>query len=97
LEFSRESGRFAEQSGFDVSDVIKFPMTKIPEFFFYAFRMHHKNIARNKTDQILTEALGGLPDGMLERLITLYSVPYDVLINKSEDGEEKNARMTVEF
>lgn len=96
LEFSRESVRFAEDRKFDLADVARFPMTKVPELFFYAFRMHHRNMARNQTDKILLEDLKGLPDGMLERLGALYSVPYDVLVSE-DDGEEKNARMTVEF
>lgn len=97
LEFSRESVKFAEMRGFDIDDVGKFPMTKIPELFYYAFRKNHRNISREKTDRILFEDLGGVPDGMLERLVMLYSEPFNVLTSK-EDGEEvKNAKMTVEF
>lgn len=96
LEFSRESVKFAEMRGFDIDDVAKFPMTKIPELFYYAFRKNHMKISREKTDRILFEDLGGMPDGMLERLVMLYSEPFNVLT--SNDGEEtKNAKMTVEF
>lgn len=96
LEFDRDSVRFAEARGFDISDVGKFPMTKIPELFFYAFRMHHKNVSREKTDRILFDYLGGLPDGMAERLGALYSAPFEAL---TADGGKpaKNARMTVEM
>jgi hypothetical protein len=97
LEFSRESVRFAEARGFNVNDVFRLPMTKIPELFFYAFRMHHKNIARDRTDRILFEDLGGLPDGAFERLAMLYSAPFEALTKDEEDGETKNARMTVEL
>ena len=58
LEFSRESIRFAEARGFSIADVEKYPMTKLPELFFYAFRMHHKNVSREKTDRILFDDLG---------------------------------------
>lgn len=95
LEFNRESIRFAEQRGFDISDVAKFPMTKLPELFFYAFRMHHKNISRERTDRILFDDLGGMPDGMAERLGLLYSAPFEVL--SAESGKVKNPKMTVEF
>jgi hypothetical protein len=96
LEFNRESVRFAEQRGFDIDDVGRFPMTKLPELFYYAFRMHHKNISREKTDRILFEDLGGMPSGMAERLGALYAAPFEALTNK--DGEKaKNSRMTVEF
>lgn len=97
LEFSRDSVKFAESRGFDMADVARYPMTKIPELFFYAFRMHHRNIARERTDRILFEELGGLPDGALERLGMLYSAPFDALSNANEDGEVKNAKVTVEF
>lgn len=92
LEFNRETIRFAEARGFDVNDVAKYPMTKLPELFYYAFRMHHKNVSREKTDRILFEDLGGMPDGMAERLGALYSVPFEAL-----SGEGKNGKMTVEF
>jgi len=79
---------------FDINDVARFPMTKLPELFFYAFRMHHKNVSREKTDRILFDDLGGMPDGMAERLGLLYSAPFEAL-SGGEKG--KNGKMTVEF
>lgn len=96
LEFNRESIRFAEARGFDIDDVGKYPMTKIPELFFYAFRMHHKNISREKTDRILFDDLGGLPEGAAERLGALYSAPFEALNGKA-DGKKGNPKMTVEL
>ena len=95
LEFNRESIKFAEARGFDISDVGKYPMTKLPELFYYAFRMHHKNVSRERTDRILFEDLGGMPDGMAERLGALYSAPFEALT--ADEGKAKNARFTVEF
>jgi len=98
LEFSRETVRFAEMHGFDVDDVGKYPMTKIPELFFYAFRMHHRNIARERTDRILFDDLKGLSAAAIERLAMLYAAPFEALSDiESESGEAKNARMTVEL
>lgn len=94
LEFNRESVRFAEQRGFDIDDVSKYPMTKIPELFFYAFRMHHKGVARDKTDKIIDNYFGGvagLPDGLLERLGELYAQPFTSL----EDKEGKKGKATI--
>ncbi len=96
LEFNRESVKFAEMRGFKVEDLAQYPMTKIPELFFYAFRMHHKNIAREKTDKILDE-LGGLPEGFLERLAELYTAPYEFLTVVAEGEERKNSKWTVEM
>ena len=95
LEFNRESVRFAEARGFSIDDVARYPFTKMPELFFYAFRMHHKNVSREKTDRILFDYLGGMPEGMAERLGALYGEPFKALTN--EDGKAKNSRMTVEF
>lgn len=97
LEFNRESVKFAENRRFDISEVSKYPLSKIPELFYYAFRMHHKNISREKTDRILFEDLGGMPDGMLERLVMLYSAPFEALTSGAGDGEPKKSKMTVEF
>lgn len=95
LEFNRESVRFAEAHGFDINDVQKYSMTKLPDLFYFAFRMHHKNISREKTDRILFEDLGGMPEGMAERLGALYGVPFEALINTGDHA--KNSKVTVEF
>ena len=98
LEFNRESVVFAEMRGFKIEDLGEYPMTKIPELFFYAFRMHHKNISRDKTDKILFSELGGIPEGMLERLAELYAQPFNALSVVEEEGEErKNSKFQVEF
>lgn len=97
LEFNRESIKFAEMRGFKIDEVSSFPMTKVPELFFYAFRMHHKNISREKTDKLLFEELGGIPEGLIERLGELYAQPFEAL-NIVEEGEErKNSKWTVEL
>lgn len=96
LEFNKEAVKFAEQRGFKYEEVTQYPMTKIPELFFYAFRMHHKNIARNQTDKILDE-LGGLPEGFLERLVELYLAPFESLNILDEGEERKNSHLTVEM
>lgn len=95
LEFNRESVRFAEQRGFSIQDVDKQPLVKLPELFFYAFRMHHMNVSKEKTDKILFDDLGGMPEGMAERLGALYTAPYDALINK--ENKPKNPNVTVKF
>ena len=95
LEFSRESVLFAEARGFDIDDVGKYPMTKVPELFWYAFRMHHMRMSKDQTDRILFDELGGMPKGMAERLGELYAVPLKSLSQKSD--EVKNPRVTVDM
>lgn len=95
LEFNRDSVKFAEARGFSIDKVSDAPMTYVPDLFFYAFRMHHKNISREKTDRMLFEDLGGMPDGMIERLGMLYALPYDALTQSEE--KSKNAKLKVIF
>ena len=91
LCFTRESVRFAESRGFKINDVSDYPMTKIPELWFYAFRANHKNVSRGKTDELL-DGLGGIPDGLLERLGELYAEPFTALTDGQTD---ENPRVTV--
>ena len=94
LEFNRESVRFAESRGFVVEEVAKYPLTRLYELWFYAFRMHHKNVSRQKTDAML-DALGGIndaPPALFERLGALYTEGFNTLAEKSE-----NPTVTVTF
>lgn len=96
LDFNRDSVAFAERSGFKLEDVGDFPATKIAEFFYYAFRWHHKKMSRGQTDKLL-EKLGGVTGRMLERLIELYQQA--VVANNIQDEDElaENPHVTVEL
>ena len=93
LEFSRETVAEAEEGGFKRFDFMDKIMTRSTEIFYYAFKMHHPDITKEETDEILFEDLGGMPNGMLDRLTDLFNAPYDALIN--ETGEPKNANLTI--
>ena len=92
LEFDRDSVRFAESRGFKLEDVDEYVMTKVPEFFWYAFRMHHKSVAMNQAEEILKE-IGGLNEAIAKRLVELYVQTYNALGSE----ETKNPDMTVEL
>lgn len=96
LDFCRDSVRFAEARGFKTDDVSDYPVTKIPEFWFYAFRMHHKNVAKNQTDALL-DKMGGMTPQIAARLIELYNQA--ATSNNIQDDEDlaKNAKVTVEL
>lgn len=96
LDFNRESIRFAEARGFDPDEISKYPVTRIPELWYYAFRMHHKNLAREKTDAML-EKLGGLSPAMIERLGMLYNQAGLVHTLSTNEDIAKNERVTVEM
>lgn len=93
LDFDRASVKFAEQRGFKIMDCQDSPETGIAALFFYAFRKNHKNVARDKTDKMLEE-LGGLLPEEVNRLQELYTASISSL---NLDGERKNARLRVEL
>ena len=96
LEFSRDSVSFAESRGFKIAELDEgVVVTTTEELFFYAFRMHHPNMSKADTDKILYDKLKGLPDGMIGRLVDLYTVPIKSLRQTEESA--KNSTMTVEF
>ena len=97
LEFNAESVKFAESRGFDVDEVPKFPVLLVPELFYYAFRMHHKSLPREKVNKIFDEIGNPLPKGLVARLQNLYVQPLLAMLPKDDDEERKNTRMTVEF
>ena len=94
LEFSANTVREAEAAGFRLGDVMDKPMTMIPLLFFYAFKMHKPTITRKKTDDILKNDLGGIPEAMQGRLIELYLAP---IANLGGGDDPKNAELTVEM
>ena len=97
LDFCRESVRFAEARGFEAEDVGKFPASKFPEFFYYAFRMHHKEMARSQTDKIY-DRLSGFSPNFLERLILLYNQALTANnVVETDEDMGKNGNLVVEL
>lgn len=92
LEFDRDAVRFAEGRGFKLEQVDDFPMTKVPEFFWYAFRMHHKSVALNQAEELLRQ-IGGMNEQIARRLIDLWVYTYESLGTE----EAKNPNVTVEL
>ena len=96
LEFNAESVKYAESRGFDIDDVPKYPVSKVPELFYYAFRMHHKMLPKDKVDKIY-ESILPFPEGMLARMQQLYLAPLKSMFTSDGESERKNTRMTVQF
>ena len=94
LEFNRDTIKFAEQRGFKLADVDNFPMSKIPEFFWYAFRMHHPNVSQNQAEKLL-DRIGGMNEAIGRRLGELWAAPFEAL--NPGNGEGKNSSVTVEL
>ena len=97
LDFSRESVSFAEDRKFVTDDVLKYPVNKVPEFFYYSFRKNHRKLARSQTDAIL-DKIGGLTPEMLKRLLLLYNqAAMSNSIMQDEEDLAKNSEVTVEM
>lgn len=99
LDFSRESILFAETKDFELESITKKPVKKIPELFYMSFRMHHKNIAKNKTDEFMEKAWRNtLPESILTRLCLLFNqaqLGNSISLDEEDDG--KNEFATVEM
>ena len=97
LDFSRESISFAEAREFSTDNVTKYPVTTIPELWFYAFRKNHRKLSRSQTDDLLKK-VGGLTPEMLKRLLLLYNqAAMSNGIVQDEEDLEKNPEVTVEL
>ena len=96
LDFNRESVVFAENRGFVINTVTDFPASKFPDFWYYAFRAHHRKLAKNQTDALL-DKVGGMTPSIVERLILLYNQARLANIIQDDEDLEKNARVTVEL
>lgn len=97
LDYNVDAVRFAEQRGFDVDELGKYPVTKIPELWYYAFRKNHKNLAKNQTDALL-EKVGGASARILNRLQALWMQAMDAAnIITSDEEIEKNANVVLDF
>ena len=94
LEFNRESVKYAESKGFILEDIATKPLSTIPDLWFYAFRMHHKMLPREKADKLL-DGLGKISTELITRLAELYVIPYEVFTQGDE--QPKNAKVVVEL
>ena len=94
LEFNRETIKFAEGRGFKIQDVDDYQMSKVPEFFWYAFRMHHPSVSLQQAEDMLYR-MGGMTEALGQRLGELWAAPFKAL--SSAEGEEKNVTVTVEL
>lgn len=94
LEFNRDTIKFAEGRGFRLVDVDNFPMSKVPEFFWYSFRMHHPSVSMAQAEKLL-DRMGGMSEALGKRLGELWAAPFEALA--PEDGDSKNASVTVDL
>ena len=95
LEFNRDSVKYAEEHGFTREDVGTKLMTRVPQLFYFAFRMHHPRMTQAQTDKILFDDLGGMSETLANRLIDLFQAPYETLL--CEEDTPKNPKVSVKL
>lgn len=100
LTFDRAAVDRAENDGFSLQDVQRYP-TKLSDLWHYAFYANHKSeflrreLTRKKTDELLDACGGilGINQDVWVRLSELYLATYTTL----EDEDRKNPRMTIDL
>jgi hypothetical protein len=86
LEFTRESVKQLERSGFDINNINSKLMTTIPQLFAGAFLAHHRFIKQDKIDEMFNKFTN--KSALLERLADLYKAPFESLLE--DEVDEKN-------
>lgn len=97
LDFSKESLVFAERREFALENAIRYPVTGMRDLFYYSFRMHHRDVSREKTDKLFDRWGGGIPEKLANRLIQLYQQAQLSNVVAVSEEDEKNAGMTLEL
>lgn len=97
LEFDRASVKFAESQGFVFNTALKgtAPLTATTDLFYYSFRKNHKDVTREKAEEILFKKLKGLSGEMLTRLYELYAYTLSTLV--CDINAEENPTIAVEL
>ena len=93
LEFDRKTVEYSERMGFNTDDIEHKMMIRVPELFWFAFQKNHPEVTKEQADKILFDELGGVWDGLTERLVQLYSDAYLSLVNN--EGKPKNPKVRV--
>lgn len=97
LDFSRDSVKAAEKAGLKLDRADDTPRTSLELLFFYAFRMHHPTMSKEKTDDLLGK-MGGMTTKLIDRLGALYNQALTANLIKVDDEDyEKNTEVAVEL
>lgn len=98
LDFSRESVVFAERNKFKLEEALDFPVSGLRDLFYYAFRKNHRNVPREKTDNLIDQNWGGaLPERLVKRLVQLYQQAQLSNAIQTDEDIEKNSGLTLEL
>ncbi len=85
LEYTRNSIKQMERSGFVAEDIAKKPMTLLPDLFAGAFIAHHRHVQPNVIDEIYANMID--KEGLIKALVEMYNEPIASLMD--EPGDKK--------
>ena len=87
LEFTRDSIRQLENTGFNIGDVSDKPMTLLPRLFEGAFIAHHRRISKDVVNKIF-KAFSD-KEKLVDTLAEMYAECLDTLLHDDdEEGSE---------
>ena len=86
LEFTRDSIKQMERTGFSLDLATSQPLTSLETLFKYAFSAHHPRISQTIIKEIWDDM--GDKNGLFEALIELYSEPLDAMFKEPDEGKK---------
>lgn len=92
LEYTRESIKMMESSGFNINDVGDKPATRVEQLWAGAFLANHRNTSNNIIKTIYTQMKN--KQVLLEKLSEMYNNTLNYLLSGDEDGESGNVEWT---
>lgn len=93
LEYNRNAVKNLESNGFLLDQVASKPVTMIPELFYGAFYMHHRNVRRDFVDKIY-DSLSD-KEGLITALLEMYSDTIQTLTSEPTEDNAKNVTWTM--
>lgn len=85
LEFTKETVRRMERMGFDIEKASSTPLTSIETLFTGAFLANEQKAIKEGIPEKILD--GGIPDGILDKLIEMYRDPANGLFNNEGNLE----------
>lgn len=85
LEFTRNSIKKLERTGFNINELDNKPLTTLPRLFWGSFLAHHPYVTQDTTDEIF--ALLTNKEDLLSKLAEMYSEPILALMEEPENNE----------
>jgi uncharacterized protein YoxC len=93
LEYTRETVKMMEASGFNINDVGDKPATRIEQLWAGAFLAHHQRKVSNTVIKELYDKMKD-KDKLLEALTTMYNATLSYLLPDQDEDDEGNVEWT---